>query len=131
MTKNRTLLAAAFVVLAFGAAPTFAAEGGDPFASGPGGSVTAVQLRSVAADVGSEQEYDLAGRPGTGLALSAELLPVNGSEGIVQTANSVPPKFEDGTVQFAHARDAQATRAAQLNRATPATDRHYGIGPQG
>lgn len=133
MVKNRTLLAAAFVALALGAAPAFAAEGNDdPFARAPTGlPTTAVQLRPVAADVGSEQEYDPSGRPGTSLQLSAEVLLTNGSEGAVQTANSMPLRFEEGSVQFAHTQDAQARQAAQPGRATSAVGRHHAAGSRG
>lgn len=133
MTRDRALLAAAFVALALGAAPAVAGEGnGEAFPSPSGGWTTAARLRPVAADVGSEQQYNPSDRPGTGLPLSAELLPASGSEGVVQTANSGPPRFEDGTAQFAQTRNIQASQAAQFGRATTiAADWHHGAGPQG
>lgn len=131
-TNSSALLAAAFVALALGVTPAFAGEGrGDPFASASGGWTTAARLRSVAADVGAEQQYRTSGRPGTDLLLSAELLPVNGSEGVVQTANSVPPKFTDGTVQFAQARNTEVPQAARPDRTAFAAARRHDAGQQG
>lgn len=136
MTKTRTLLAAAFV-LALGGAPAFAGEGqGNPFGASAFGWTTAVGPRPAADSNGAERPYDPSGRPGTGLRLSAELLPINGQNSVVQTANSAPPGFVDGTVQSAQASSVQAWHAAQLRRATAAAATAVaaqadGAGPRG
>ena len=109
----KTTLLATAAVLAFGVAslaPAYAeGEGnGEPF---PGPSVqlttrpTTFQNQYAARDVGAAQYPNVTGRPGTdlpGLAQN-EVLPAQGNETIVQTANSLPRGFEDGTVAYAQA----------------------------
>lgn len=134
MTKTRsTLLAATFAALALGAAPAFAGEGrGNPFdVNAFGGRTLAVDPGQLNANLGAERPYDPSGLSGTGLQLSAELLPINGQNGLVRTANSAPPGFVDGTVPSVQAHSVQAWHAAQLRRLTLAADRPSGAGPQG
>lgn len=134
MTKTRsTLLAAALAALALGATPAFAGEGwGNPFdVNAFSDQTTAVGFGQLNANLGAERPYDPSGLPGTGLQLSAELLPINGQNGLVQTANSAPLGFVDGTVPSVQAHSVQAWHAAQLRRFTLAADRPSGAGPQG
>ncbi len=56
------------------------------------------------ADTGSNAYPNVVGRPGSDLpSLAGDVLPTNGSEGTVQTANSLPSHFEEGTVAYAQA----------------------------
>ena len=67
-------------------------------------SASAFYRGPMTADVGSTQYPSTVGRPGTVLtALNNDVLPVNGSDGPVQTANSLPRGFEQGTVTYAQA----------------------------
>lgn len=60
------------------------------------------------ADAGSQSYPDVAGRAGADLpSLAGNVLPTNGSQGIVQTANSLPAHFEDSTVAYAQAQSVQ------------------------
>ena len=97
---------AAAVALSLGIAPALAGEGvGEPFPN----TVTSFTARSDAAtqryaDTGSSAYPSTVGRPGSNLpSLAGDLLPINGSEGPVQTANSLPAHFEEGTVAYAQA----------------------------
>ena len=102
----KTLFLAAAVAFSLGLAPAFAAEGnGEPF---PNTAVTfAPSTATVSqqfADTGSNAYPNTAGRPGSNLpSLAGDVLPANGSEGAVQTANSLPAHFEEGTVAYAQA----------------------------
>ena len=120
MTNYRALIAAGFAALALGTAPAFAGEGrGDPFPNATSGLTAIFGSRAMVADTGSEQPFDPAGRPGTGLRFSAELLPINGSNGPVQTANSAPTGFENGTVQSIQAQRVAVWQSNHV-RPTPA-----------
>ena len=56
------------------------------------------------ADTGSQAYPDVSGRAGSDLpSLAGDVLPTNGSQGAVQTANSLPARFEEGTVAYAQA----------------------------
>ncbi len=56
------------------------------------------------ADTGSQAYPDVSGRAGSDLpSLAGDVLPTNGSQGAVQTANSLPTRFEEGTVAYAQA----------------------------
>ena len=131
MITTHTLLAAAFA-LALGVAPAVAGEGrGNPFDGAAfTGQTTGVGSGQLDANLGAEQPYDPSGLPGTGLTLSAEFLPVNGQNGVVQSVNSAPPGFADGTVRSAQARTVQAWHAAQLRRATLMVAQPSSIAPQ-
>ena len=118
MTKT-ILTAAALLGLAFG--PAFAAEGnGEPFRNNTRvGSVPHYVLGQQVADTGSERQPDLAGRPGSDLpALAGDVLPTNGSQAAVQTANSLPSGFEEGTVTFAQAQSVNGWMLAHQGRNT-------------
>ena len=132
MPRTSTLLAAAFT-LVLGAAPAFAGEGrGNPYdVDVLAGRTIAVGSGQLNGNLGAERPYDPSGLPGTGLMLSAELLPINGSNGVVQTANSAPTDFSDGTVQFAQARSIQAWHTSQFRRATLVAAQPSGATPQG
>ncbi len=125
----KTLILAAIVASGLGLAPAMAAEGNsEPFPFNAGGFTTHAPR---VADTGSEAYPNLVGRPGSDLpALAGNVLPTNGSEGIVQTANSLPAHFEEGTVAYAqanrihdwmlaHARQNAPTYAAVYAAATP------------
>ena len=106
-------LLAAVAILGLGLTPTFAAEGnGEPFAN-PVSIGTRLARPALTADTGSEQYPDVVGRPGANVSrLAGDVLPSNGSEGIVQTANSLPRGFEEGTVQYAQAKSMNAWMVA-------------------
>jgi hypothetical protein len=116
--KN-TFFAAMFAaaVLGAGLTPAFAGEGnGEPFYNSVSIG-TRLARPALAFDTGSAQYPDVVGRPGSNLPrLAGDVLPSNGSEGAVQTANSLPRGFEDGTVQYAQAKSISAWMVAH-NRA--------------
>lgn len=102
---NKLFLAAA-IALSLGVAPAIAGEGvGEPFPN----TATSFTARVPGAtqqyaDTGSNGYPSPAGRPGSNLpSLAGDLLPTTGSEGPVQTANSLPAHFEEGTVAYAQA----------------------------
>lgn len=101
----KTILLAAAAALSLAAATAaHAQEGaGDPFAfRAPG--LTAVTPSTYAADTRSAAYPASTGRPSQVVAAGgADLAPATGSEGVVQTANSLPRGFEAGTVTYAQA----------------------------
>ena len=107
--KNIIAVVAALSIGAFSLNPALAGEGnGEPFDNNQAVLSTRTNnppTRSYAGpDVGSNQYPHVAGRPGTNLtALDDDVLPTNGSQGPVQTANSLPRGFEEGTVAYAQA----------------------------
>jgi hypothetical protein len=114
---NRTKLALAVLMIAaasVGAA--FAGEGnGEPFPNyAAGGTVVANQVLS---DTGSQATPSYG--PGVTVLTQGNVLPTDGSNGIVQTANSLPRGFENGTVAYAQAQSVQ--RWALAHQATSAT----------
>jgi len=113
---------AAVAVMSLGLAPAMAGEGnGEPFPNNAGtvtshAALTAPQL----ADTGSAAYPNVAGQPGSDLPqLAGAVLPTNGSEGAVQTANSLPAHFEDGTVAYAQANQVRNWMLAHAVRHTP------------
>ena len=110
MTKTILAAAALFSLGMATLAPAFAAEGnGEPF---PGANFAVTRLAHPAytngyaqRDVGSAQYPSTVGRPGSNLSTLAnnEVLPAEGNEAVVQTANSLPRGFEEGTVAYAQA----------------------------
>lgn len=124
----KTLFLAA-VALSLGLAPAFAGEGnGEPFPNTAESFTARATTPSQYADTGSNAYPNVAGRPGSDLpGLAGDVLPANGSEGAVQTANSLPARFEEGTVAYAQAtrvRDwmvAHAQRSAAFASAAPRT----------
>ncbi len=109
----KTILAAAALLSLASTAPAFAGEANyEPFNNNRSTLATTYAGQSyrapVTADVGSAQYPSPAGRPGTTLtALNNDVLPPNGSEGAVQSANSLPRGFEQGTVAYAQAQSVQ------------------------
>jgi hypothetical protein len=100
------LFLAVSLALSLGIAPAIAGEGtGEPFPN----TATSFTARSDAAtqryaDTGSSAYPSTVGRPGSNLpSLAGDLLPTNGSNAPVQTANSLPAHFEEGTVAYAQA----------------------------
>ena len=73
-------------------------------------------------DVGSAQYPDVTGNPGSNLSALAnnDVLPAQSNEAIVQTANSLPRGFEDGTVAYAQAKSINAWMVAH-NKASPSS----------
>lgn len=117
----KTTILTAIAILGLAAAPAFAGEGnGDPF---PNRQVATTRILRPAfsADVGSNQFPSIAGRPGSNLPLLAgAVLPSEGSEAPVQTANSLPRGFEEGTVAYAQARSINAWQVAHGAASTAA-----------
>lgn len=111
---NRALLA--FAVLATAAMPAgaaFAGEGnGDPF---PLLQVPALVANPVASDAGSQAYPTFASAP-LATVTAGGTLPANGSQGPVQTANSLPSGFETGTVAYAQAQSVRRYLAQQEPR---------------
>ncbi len=108
----KTMFFAAALTLA--ALPAFAQEGsGDPFVLGTPGTTSYVTTQT--ADVGSSAYPNVIGRPGSNLSmLAGDILPVTGSEGPVQTANSLPVGFTNGTVTYAGARPVRPATFSSL-----------------
>lgn len=99
----KTLILAA-AILGLAAPAAFAAEGqGNPFHYDTIVG-TSLARQAQAPDVGSAQYPNIVGRPGSNLPrLAAATLPTDGSEGAVQTANSLPIGAEEGTVTYVQA----------------------------
>lgn len=108
-------IAAALLALSMGTA--YAGEGnGEPFPNtASSGNVVANQVLS---DTGSETAPHF-GR-GVSLLTQGDVLPTDGTESAVQTANSLPRGFETGTVAYAQAESVQrwvlAHQAASASR---------------
>ena len=118
-----TLIAASVFALMIGAA--HAGEGnGEPFPNTAAGrSVIANQVLS---DAGSESTPRFG--PGVTLLTQGDLLPVNGSNGIVQTANSLPFGAAEGTVAYAQAQSMQRwAMAHQAATASRLASRNVGL----
>ena len=125
----RNTLFAAMAVLSLGVAsvaPALAGEGnGEPFDNNQT-VLTTHSVRSAysyangARDVGSNQYPSAVGRAGTNVtALNNDVLPSNGSEGAVQTANSLPRSFENGTVAYAQAQSVRNWMVAHSGARQP------------
>ena len=99
MTKS-FFVAAALTLLAV---PAFAQEGnGNPFPNRTYGVSTAVQpVQYAGLGTGQEAYPDVRGRPGTSLFVSLEPVVGLANEAPVQTANSQPVGFTDGTAAYA------------------------------
>lgn len=110
---QKTFLAAAALLLA---TPAFAAG---PLANRAPDVALATQQSTP--DVGSQAYPNVAGRPGSNLTgLAGGLLPVTGSEGPVDTANSLPRHAAEGTVTFTQAQSVQRYLASKAQRSAPA-----------
>lgn len=103
-----TFIAAALLALTMGMAHAESEGNGEPFPNvASSGNVVANQVLS---DTGSEA----APRFGRGVTLltQGDVLPTDGTESAVQTANSLPRSFEAGTVAYAQAQSVQRWAAA-------------------
>jgi len=119
----KNIFLAAVVLSGLAVAPAMAGEGGrDPFPNYAGDFTTHTSASALRyADTGSQAYPTQPGRPGSDLpSLVGEILPTNGSQGIVQTANSLPAHFEDGTVAYAQANQIRAWMQAHTQTAAPA-----------
>ena len=113
------LAGAIAVLLALAAVPARAQEGqGNPFPNPVPGTTTVVQAQ--AADLSSEAYPSVAGRAGSDIAVVADAGESLASEAPVQTANSMPPGFEEGTVAFAYEQSVRKHFAAQADQSREA-----------
>lgn len=115
----KTFILAAIVASSLGLAPAMAGEGNsEPFPLDAGSFTTHSALTAPRfADTGSEAYPSAVGRPGSDLPqLAGNVLPSNGSESVVQTANSLPAHFEEGTVAYAQATRIHNWMLAHANR---------------
>jgi len=96
----KTLLSvvAALAVVA-GSTAAFADSGDAPQPQWPlTPQIETITAAPLARDVGSETQPVFAGQPAEIAQNTDGLLPTNGNEGMVQSANSAPPGFYDGTL---------------------------------
>ena len=112
-----TLFAAAAALSLVAATATHAASGGagngDPFPFRAPGMTVVVNPHSYT-DTGSIAYPDLTGRPSQVVtAGSPGVVPMTGGQGGVETANSLPRGFQDGTVAYAQQQSVQRYFAAQ------------------
>ncbi len=113
---------AAVAAMSLGLLPAMAGEGNsEPFPNSAGTITTHTALTAPQlADTGSAAYPNPRGRPGSDLPrLAGDVLPGNGSEGAVQTANSLPGHFEAGTVAYAQANRIHDWMLAHARRNTP------------
>ena len=107
-TMKTSFLAISALALMIGTAHAESEGNGDPF---PNAAPRAVVANQVLSDTGSETT------PHYGRAIAVltqgDLLPTNGSEGAVQTANSLPTGAAEGTVAYAQARSMRQWVAAR------------------
>ena len=121
----KTTLLAAAAAFSLVAATGQAASGGggrfgDPFPFRAPGVTVAVNP-SAYADTGSIAYPDLAGRPSQVVTLGGSNgVPMTGSQGGVETANSLPRGFQEGTIAYAQERSVQRYLAQQTTRAAQA-----------
>ena len=111
----KTVLFAALAVTAW-SLPALAGEGnGEPFPFRSNGVTATTSGPRQSFDVGSSAYPDVAGRAGTTVGLAnIGIVPETGSEQSIQTANSLPPGFEDGMPAYAHLWTASPTRLAAV-----------------
>jgi hypothetical protein len=101
-TVKTILVAASLLALLTGVAR--AAEGNsEPFPNHA--STGQVVANQIVSDTGSQASPSFG--PGVIALTQGDMLPANGSNGIVQTANSLPPGFEEVTVAYTQARSVQ------------------------
>ena len=113
--KAQYLIAALTLAVA-GAGPAFAGEGNyDPFPPATNG--TRVMSSPALADTGSESTPTFNG-PSVRIT-TAGTLPTNGSEGVVQSANSLPTGFENGTAAYEYAQSVNRYFAAKAAHGAP------------
>jgi hypothetical protein len=99
--------------LAIGTA--FAGEGaGDPFPFRAPGVVTNTTGRAVLPGANTDPYPFRANGTTITTTMSEQITPTNGAEGTVQTANSLPLNFANGTVAYTQEASVERYRAAQL-----------------
>ena len=110
------LVGAIAVTLALAAVPARAQEGqGNPFPNATPGTTTFVQTQF--ADVSSEAYPSIVGRAGSDIAVVADVSVGSlAGEAPVQTVNSLPPGFEEGTVAFAYEQSVNQHFAARADQ---------------
>ena len=115
---SRILIAAVSILIWSGTYKVYAESNGVSAVERP---ATAATIFSAPAqvDVGSES-YPRFNRGSAVPIVAGGVLQPNGSEGIVQTANSLPPGFMTGTPQYEYAQSVQQYFAAQASRAMQA-----------
>ncbi len=110
---NTKIMIAATVAALSLATTAFAGEGGSPEQQ-----FTAAQVQAnssgFAGETGSQQ-YPTASAARSFQPLGEPTLPENGQNGAVQTANSLPAGFENGTVAYAQAQSVDRWYAQQAD----------------
>lgn len=117
----KTTLLAAAAAFSFAAATAQAASGGaagvgngDPFPFRAPGITTVVVNPPASVDTGSIAYPDLTGRPSQVVAAGGpDGVPMTGSQAGVETANSLPRGFREGTVAYAQEQSVRRYFAAQ------------------
>jgi len=113
MRVNILAVAGALSIIA---GTAFAGEGnGNPF---PFQGTAQIVANSVANDTGSQATPSFSG-PSV-IVTAGGTLPTNGSQSAVQTANSLPRGFENGTVAYAQAESVSRYLVAQATHAQTA-----------
>ena len=110
----RILMAAVSVVALSGIRSVYAESNGLAFVEQPA-SAASVLSAPAAWDVGSES-YPAFSRASAVPVVSGQVLAPNGGEGIVQTANSLPVGFTNGTPAYEYVQSVQRYFAAQAAR---------------
>jgi hypothetical protein len=104
MMKVTLFVAAAAFSMVTAAARAESEGAGNPFPFSVPGVTTATATPRAYADTGSANYPDLSGRPAQVAAAGGlEAVPINGSEGVVQTAASLPRGFSNGTMAYVQA----------------------------
>ena len=112
--KHFLFAAAALSLTGVISLPAHAGEGnGDPFPPATGGLVVA---NPATPDTGSQAYPAFAGAPAT--VTTGGVLASNGQETIVQSANSLPPGWANGTADEQYAQSVNRYYAQQANRRT-------------
>ena len=110
----RVLMAAVSLFALSGVGSAYAESNGLAFVEQPA-SAAAVLSAPSPWDVGSESYPGFASANAVPV-VGGQVLPPNGSEGIVQTANSLPVGFANGTPAYEYAQSVQRYFAAQAAR---------------
>ena len=110
----RYILLSSAIALSLSTTAAFAAEGnGDPFPfRAPGVTTTVTGTKLLADQPDNPFGYKAPGQVVTSQQ-SGAMMPSVGSEGAVQSANSLPAGFGDNTSQFAQRRPASPAATAQ------------------
>lgn len=126
-------LYAAIAALLLAAVPAFAGEGnGEPFPYAAPAAAGAVTATLQPRDVGAAAYPDIAGLPGADLPrLAGAVLPTTGSAGAVQTANSLPAGFAEGTAVYVQAQQIERWVAAHSPAASSYVQARGAVRPNG